>query len=276
MSTQVEPMGLSDELVQQYHEEGFIFPDERLLSEEEIQDLLNEVDRICSGETKVPPFLVQLENFKSTEDEQPTEENPIRKLQSMSYVVPAFEKLARDPRIVDKVESILGPNIKLYTDEYFCKNPARDGKAFNPYRWHQDATGYNFFAPLDNVITCWIALDRATPENGCMQFIPKSHIYGSIPVQRRASFLKHPILADPIYAPIEPGCAVFHHGLNFHGSDSNQSDKSRRAIAFHYMRADTLYLGIEEESQRKVTQVGNLGNDFRFMLIRGQEIECRV
>src|SRR5204863_2902465 len=109
------------------------------------------IDGIARGEIAFPGFLIQLEDDRTGDAATPTAENPIRKLQSLSYFVPLFEKLAKDPRIVDAVESIVGPDIKLYTDEYFCKNPARGGKPFQPYAWHQDATNYSFFAPLDNI-----------------------------------------------------------------------------------------------------------------------------
>lgn len=266
-------MSLSPDELKTYHDDGYLFYDRRILDENEIATVLDEIDHVISGETEFPPYLMQRESGATSES---TEDKPVRKLQGLSYMLPSFEKLAKDPRIVDVIESIIGPNIKLYTDEYFSKNPAQDGKPYGPYRWHQDATNYPFFAPLDKVVTCWIALDQATPENGCMQFIPRSHGFGAIAVPQRASFLAHPVLDEPVYAPRDPGFAVFHHGLNFHGSDANQSDKPRRAIAFHYMSADTLYMGVESEDLRRIVQVGDLSNDFRFMLIRGQEFESRV
>lgn len=264
-------MPLTPDELKTYHDDGYLFYDQPLFGADEIDAILAEVDKIMTGETEVPPYLVQLESHGSAANQKPSEANPIRKLQGMTYVVPFFENLAKDPRIVDLVESILGPDIKLYTDEYFCKNPARNGEPFKPYNWHQDATNYPFLLPPTNVTTCWIALDAATRENGCMQFIPKSHRFGAVPNQYRGQFLKHPDLDEPVYAPREPGYVVFHDGLNFHSSDQNHSTKPRRAIAFHYMRSDTLYTGIENEDLRRIVQAGDMREDFRFMPIRGRE-----
>lgn len=264
-------MALSPQALQAYNDDGYFFHDQPILDAEEIAAILEEVDQITAGRSALPDYLIQLEDARSAADCAPTADNPVRKLSRLAYHLPAFEKLARDPRIIDLVESIIGPDVKLYSDEYFCKNPARGGKAFKPYKWHQDATNYSFLTPLDKVITCWIALDAATPENGCMQFIPRSHVFGSIAPQHRERFMKHPVLPEPVDAPREPGYAVLHHGLNFHGSGPNQSDRPRRAIAFHYMSADTLYIGIDDEQLRQSVQGGDMSDDFRFMLIRGRE-----
>jgi ectoine hydroxylase-related dioxygenase (phytanoyl-CoA dioxygenase family) len=53
--------------------------------------------------------------------------------------------------------------------QVFCKPPVT-GKAIP---WHQDGQ----YWPIRPIATCsvWIALDDATPENGCMRYIPGSH-----------------------------------------------------------------------------------------------------
>lgn len=264
-------MGLSSQDLNTYHDAGYLFYDQPILNKDEIEAVLDEIAIVKRGESALPEHLIQREGVNTEGHANPDEINPIRKLSRLSYCLPTFEKLASDPRIVDPIESIIGPDIKLYSDEYFCKNPARNGQAFKPYRWHQDATNYSFFTPLDAVVTCWIALDAATPENGCMQFIPHSHVFGSIAPQHREMFIKHPVLEKSVFAPREPGHAVFHHGLNFHSSGPNQSDKPRRAIAFHYMSAKTIYIGIEDDQLRQSVEGDVDKKDFRFMSIRGRE-----
>jgi ectoine hydroxylase-related dioxygenase (phytanoyl-CoA dioxygenase family) len=262
-------MKLSTEELKTYHDDGYLFYKNRILSDEEIKSTLSEIDRIIAGDIAFPDFLKQLEDHSSVEKSKPTEANPIRKLQGLSYFLPTFEKLAKDPRILDPIESILGPNVKLYTDEYFCKNPSRAGSTYKAYPWHQDAPG-NFF-PTHTYATCWIALDPATPENGCMQFIPRSHIYGQIRDKFVTKFLQHPVLEKPIYAERPAGYAVLHHGLNFHSSQPNRSSKSRRALAFHFISADTHYTGVPEGQDVRITQPTDTSDRFRFMLVRGRE-----
>lgn len=258
---------LTSKIVERYHEDGFIRHDEPLLSPENVTAIYDELTPYIAGEATLPNGRVGTEKA----DQPVGPENPVRKIAGLSYFLPFFEQLAKSPIIVDKVEALLGPNIKLYTDEYFMKNPAREGTPFAPYTWHQDAVNYHFFNPFDGFITCWIALDDATIENGCMHMIPHSHTHGAVIPKARERFVTHPTTADPIAAEVKSGCAVFHHGLNFHCSYPNLSTKPRRAIAFHYMRSETRYLGADNAFTREIVEANRTTDPHRFMLVRGKE-----
>ncbi len=260
---------LPQSTVERYHEDGFVLHDETILSANDISNVYDALAPYISGEETLPNGRVGAERG----DAPISADNPVRKISGLSYFLPFFEKLAKSTVIVDKVEALLGPNIKLYTDEYFMKNPAREGTPFAPYTWHQDAVNYPFFAPLDGFITCWIALDEATIENGCMYMIPRSHTDGAVIPKYRQRFVDHPGTAEPIPAEVKPGHCVFHGGLNFHCSYPNKSTKPRRAIAFHYMKAETRYLGVEEGRIRDLVEANRSTDPFRFMLIRGQEFD---
>lgn len=264
-------MKLTPDELKQYQDDGYLFYPHRIFDDKEIAAILGEIDAIIAGKIEFPDFLKQLEDHSSVEKTKPTVDNPVRKLQGLSYFLPSFQKLAKDPRILDPIESVLGPNIKLYTDEYFCKNPSRGGNAYKPYPWHQDAPGY--FFPTHTYATCWIALDAATPENGCMQFVPRSHVYGQIRDKFVNKFVAHPIHGQPVYAERPAGYAVLHHGLNFHSSQPNRSNKPRRALAFHFISAETHYLGVNEGSDIRLTQPTDPTDQFRFMLVRGREFD---
>src|SRR5687767_132143 len=90
----------------------------------------------------------------------------------------------RDPRlleyllsntILDLVEPVVGPNIGLWSSHFICK-PARVGKA-TP--WHEDSSYWNGrITTMERICTVWLAIDRATPENGSMAVIPGTHTGG--------------------------------------------------------------------------------------------------
>ncbi|MCC2670706.1 MAG: Phytanoyl-CoA dioxygenase [Armatimonadetes bacterium] len=82
---------------------------------------------------------------------------------------PFWFRLVSDPRILDLVEAIIGPNIALFATHYICK-PGGDGL---PVLWHQDGS-YWPLEPMD-VVSAWLAVDDSTVENGCMRVIPGSH-----------------------------------------------------------------------------------------------------
>jgi non-heme Fe2+,alpha-ketoglutarate-dependent halogenase len=86
------------------------------------------------------------------------------------------------PEIVDRVVSILGPDVLCWRSEFFPKYPGDEGTD-----WHQadnfshaDASGHPQIvwpedADFGGAVTVWTAFTEATEENGCLQFIPGTH-----------------------------------------------------------------------------------------------------
>jgi non-heme Fe2+,alpha-ketoglutarate-dependent halogenase len=84
------------------------------------------------------------------------------------------------PEIVDRVCSILGPNVLCWRTEFFPKYPGDEGTD-----WHQADTFANASGSpqivwpdaedFGGTITVWTAFTEATIENGCLQFIPGTH-----------------------------------------------------------------------------------------------------
>jgi ectoine hydroxylase-related dioxygenase (phytanoyl-CoA dioxygenase family) len=148
--------------------------------------------------------------------------------------------LARDPRLVGHVESVLGAGVSVYFSQIFFKSPEGGG----PKPAHQD----NFyFGPtdIDGIVTAWIALDDSTLENGCLYFGDGTNLGPVYPhfapegepfnLQLPAGVLdKQPM--SP--APVRKGGVSFHHGNTFHRSGPNHSAHWRRACALHYVRND--------------------------------------
>jgi ectoine hydroxylase-related dioxygenase (phytanoyl-CoA dioxygenase family) len=124
--------------------------------------------------------------------------------------------------------------------------------------WHQDAQAWPFFVP-HNHVSCWVALDDATLENGCMRVIKGSHQFGIIERTRIPNFLTSEEMANEAAVPLPAGSCMFHHGLTLHSSHANKSPYRRRGLALHYIQSRTRYIGGE----------GDPPNNW--MLIRGQE-----
>jgi non-heme Fe2+,alpha-ketoglutarate-dependent halogenase len=85
------------------------------------------------------------------------------------------------PEIVDKVTSVLGPDVLCWRTEFFPKYPGDEGTD-----WHQADTFANASGspqivwPGDGVhfggtLTVWTAFTEANEETGCLQFIPGTH-----------------------------------------------------------------------------------------------------
>ncbi len=84
------------------------------------------------------------------------------------------------PEIVDRVGSILGPDVLCWRTEFFPKYPGDEGTD-----WHQADTFANAsgapqivwpdHAEFGGTITVWCAFTDAVIDTGCLQFIPGTH-----------------------------------------------------------------------------------------------------
>ena len=153
-------------------------------------------------------------------------------------------QIARDPRVLDKVEKILGPDLMLWSCEYFIKE-AHSPKIVS---WHQDLTYWGMDGS-DHEVTAWIAISPATKASGCMKFVPGSHTQHIVPhtdtfdennqLSRGQEVAVDVDEDDAIFAEIQPGQMSLHHGRLFHGSGPNTTDDRRIGLVLRFIRPDT-------------------------------------
>ncbi|MES1265987.1 MAG: phytanoyl-CoA dioxygenase family protein [Variovorax sp.] len=164
----------------------------------------------------------------------------LRKLDNPHAQRDSVQALARDRRLVDLVESFVGPGVSVYFSQIFFKPPEGGG----PKPAHQD--NY-YFGPtsIEGVVTAWIALDDATLENGCLYFgdgTNKGPVYAHFAPEAEPYNLQLPAAIldkQPMTpAPVRKGGVSFHHGNTFHQSGPNHSAHWRRACALHFVRND--------------------------------------
>ncbi len=147
----------------------------------------------------------------------------------------AYERAA-----ADVARALLPSATELDYDQLVAKPPARPGAVFH---WHQDLA-YWPETPEPETVTVWLALDDTAEDNGCLNFVPGSHLENEL----RPHFplhgdrdTSHTIVAkiDPardhvVPAPIRRGDALCFRERTLHGSGGNTSERWRRAyvIAF--------------------------------------------
>ena len=146
--------------------------------------------------------------------------------------------VVHDPRIVVPVSDVLGPNVLLWSLNWFIKE-ARDGKFVT---WHQDAT-YWGLEPHD-VVTAWVALSDAGPETGPMRFLPGSHrgaLYRHENTHHEDNLLSRGQRIDDdldedsaVLAPLRAGEMSLHHVRLVHGSVPNRTDDRRIGLVLRY------------------------------------------
>jgi phytanoyl-CoA hydroxylase len=177
-------------------------------------------------------------------DSGAAEANALRKLDNPHHHRPFFRELASDPALVALVEDLAGaPGVGVYFSQIFFKPPRGGG----PKPAHQD--NY-YFGPSDHdgVVTAWIALEDADEENGCLRYGIGTHKGPILPHKAPPDRPFDLQLAEADLAaldmrptPVPKGGVAFHHGGTVHRSADNQSDRWRRACAFHYVRNDVTF-----------------------------------
>ena len=148
-------------------------------------------------------------------------------------------ELCVSPKLLDIVEEVIGPNIMIQSADIFIK-PANGIKHIN---WHQDAN-YWGLDPYE-LVTGWIAITDANLENGCMSYLPKSHLHQKI--EHSETFDENSDLTrgqeinmkindkDVVPVILKEGQAALHHCLLAHGSGPNKSNLPRIGIAVRYL-----------------------------------------
>ena len=219
-----------------------------LLDEAEIAVLRGRAEWVASGQAEhVAAARLQVEpRVARGEEHADNYADSLRKMSHIAFCDEVFAAHARNEKILDVVEALLGPDLKLYQDQLFMKPP----RVGSRQRYHQDAPlGFHIDPP--DMVTCWAALDDATIDNGCLWMLPGTHCYGYIDQDEWHSYEEQALAGDlPAERPIElkAGDCSFHHGLILHSSRPNRSARRRRGYATYYVSARCRYTGNPEHN----------------------------
>jgi ectoine hydroxylase-related dioxygenase (phytanoyl-CoA dioxygenase family) len=166
-----------------------------------------------------------------------------------------YGMFSRNERVIKNVRVLLGGDPYLYSAKMIMKN-AREGGA---WEWHQDyGYWYDYGCLVPSMLSCLIAVDRATKENGCLQILKGSHVMGRVnhdrineqtmanPEHVEAAVARFPL----VYLELDPGDTVFFHCNLLHRSDANRSDHRR----WNYIAS---YNTVENQPYKRVRDYGN-------------------
>ena len=169
-------------------------------------------------------------------------------------------EIVSHPRILDAVEALLGPDILVWGATFFIKEP----QTASYVSWHQDLRYWGLDS--DAEVSAWLALSPVMEANGCMRFLPGSHLGELLPhedTHAADNFLTRGQEAaieirdeETVCVPLSPGQASFHHGRLLHSSGPNRSEERRIGLAINYIAP-------------QVRQV--VGTDDYAMLVRGED-----
>jgi hypothetical protein len=154
---------------------------------------------------------------------------------SAHLLIPEAEELALRPQVIDRMSSILGPDLLLWGGQLVAK---RDGEH---HRWHEDIEHVAWAGA-----TAWIGLTNVGRDS-TMKIIPGSHLFGVTPqelAKRHGARLESDTdtlrlaqqispAASIVELDLTPGDFFIFSGRTWHAS-KNSSGRKRVAMIFQF------------------------------------------
>jgi ectoine hydroxylase-related dioxygenase (phytanoyl-CoA dioxygenase family) len=221
------PSALGKDEAEAYHRDGFVVPRYRMAASD-LAELQRLTDRLIADNPHLRDTPMTCPHIPNS---------GVQKLKS----TPEWLAVSTNPRIIDLVEGLLGPDIILWGSNLFHKRSV-EGPA-TP--WHRDGAHW-VMRPL---VTCsvWIAVTNASLENGCLRFIPGSHAtkelgehYDStepgllFPGTIRETEYDE---ADAVDVPVEAGQMILFDAHTIHSARSNHDERGRTGYSLRFMPA---------------------------------------
>ncbi len=185
----------------------------------------------------------------------------------LADIHPGMAELMLDERLGCLAGTLAGVDgIRIWHDQALFKPPWG-----NPTAFHFDDPFWSFYSK--DAISIWVALDDATISNGCLWYLPGTHLkaeFTAVGIGEKLGdlFKYYPqwrtIPAVP--AAVPAGSAVFHNGLIAHGAGANMTPYPRRAMTCAYMPDGSTFNGqqnILPDDYYRSLKIGDVLNDDR-------------
>ena len=239
--TDLHAPNLSAAELERFDEEGYVRLG-HVVSPEQIDALCQRIDQIMLGEIRYDNMLMQLcPSAGEAELSRQTKEFKgsslkYRKIQDLEQD-PLFLAYLQHPLFRDLTSKIIAEEVAIFRAMFFNK-PAEQGVVIN---WHQDGAG-GWQLSIPPKVTVWTALDDTCVANGCLQIIPGSH-KSLIPEKgdllSAAERQVHAPDEKRLYLEMEKGEVVLLHNWTLHRSETNSTNRPRRAFSVCYIDAKT-------------------------------------
>jgi ectoine hydroxylase-related dioxygenase (phytanoyl-CoA dioxygenase family) len=212
-----------------------------VLSDGEVAEIAAVYDRFLRREIAVPGK--DLNDMTTGEHDTDPSTYAIANVMVPRRYHPEWQGNVFERRAASIAEQLCGPGMVLDFDQLLAKAPGREDAVF---AWHQDQA---YWIDTDDrrTATCWLAVDDATIDNGCMRFVPGTHREPVRPHRplhgdREAS---HTLVTElrsdeePRPVPIRRGDITVHCEAVLHGSGGNRTTDSWRRAYIVAFRSDT-------------------------------------
>ena len=266
------PYLLGEREVSFYKENGYLAP-VRMLGDEQVETLRRELAELTAPSHPKHHLFYE---YHSNESKDPAK--VVFHALGAWRITVGFHDLLWNPAFTVPASQLLGGAVRFWHDQLFCK-PAFHGGVV---AWHQDYSYWTRTQPLAH-LTCWIGLDDSTRENGCVHYVPGSHLWPDLPITGLTGDMDaiQSVLSEeqksmfkPIAIELKKGEASFHHPRMIHGSFANTTDRPRRATVINVFR-DGVRSATDElllEGVPRIPKGERMGGQFFPLLFDPEEV----
>lgn len=237
---------LSRDELARFEEEGYVVAD-GVFDEAQLDAVAHEVTEVIDRESRrlvsegklsstFPeyPFTSRLTHITAETDEV------YNRIMSGQLSLPSIFELIRTPALLDIAEQLCGP--ELIASSVYRLRPKIPQYAHCVVPWHQDSGYFEPFCDNALVLTCWLPLVDATPENGCLQVIAGAH-RGPVVTHAKGHagyleiFDEHLPHGEVVTVPVKRGGVLLMTNRTPHRSTPNTSDIIRWSMDLRYQSA---------------------------------------
>jgi hypothetical protein len=229
---------LSDDQLKFYEENGYV-SGVKIFNDKQIDVLQRALTEVADSNH---PYHGLFHEFHSNQSADP--DTVLLHALGAWRISPAMHDILWNPAFLKPASQLLGGAVRFWHDQIFSK----PGKHGGVVAWHQDYSYWTRTIPM-NHLTCWVGLDDADQENGCLWYVPGSHKWSLLDMREIAGDMEwiFEFLSDeqkeqfkPVPIELKKGHCTFHHPLMIHGSYENKSDRPRRGIVTNVFEDGTI------------------------------------
>lgn len=229
MTTTAEAIHITDQQKQLYKNEGYMVL-ERCVPEKHLELLRNN----CQSRVDA----IEAEMAEQGVDRIGLNKHNSRYFAAFCYrETPEMGRFIFSDLMAEICRATIGGEAYLFWDQYVVKGMDKD----SAFSWHQDS-GFGYTLDAPEYVTCWVALDDVTLENGTVFLLP----YSEIGIRTLVKHVKDERTNDMvgyfgsnpgIPAVVPAGSIVAFSSFVFHRSGPNLTDKLRRVFLPQYSPA---------------------------------------
>lgn len=237
---------ISEEQKSFFEQEGYLVV-ENLISSSEVDYYSNLYNSFLDNSIDSSRYRSDLSGSEEKKEK-------ITQIMVPSKLVPELLQKSIHQKSLQIAKELMGDDIELDFDMLINKAP--NTNTITP--WHQDAA-YWIDMPDKRAASCWVAIDHAYKENGCMWYTPKSHLSPILPHSQTGN--KGALMCDgkeenSVFIELQPGSCVFHQGGTLHYSRGNSTHNNRRALITNFRPKAMIALersqGVDHTGEREV------------------------